>query len=462
MYTKQFLLIGALFSTIFSAPQDNDRIVGGTVVSPSFKYPWIVSLQSNGRHFCGGIILNPTTVLTAAHCSQNSPLSATVNVHRHNLQQSAGAEGGQALRVSRVIVHPQYNPNNFVNDVSVWKLATPASVDIGSIKIDDGTYGQQVGSRVIAAGWGLTSGGGSPSALLREVSIPLVDPNSCSRVWANQGLNINTGLQVCAAGEGGRDACNGDSGGPLFTVAEGQAILIGTTSFGQPCAYRGIPTVWARVFLTCDMFVQYYADGLFKHKASLSTLSTLPQALLAGFTEKPVDKVRCYNSISVGSAICTLGLLLACFSMKVRHLFLTQGILLKKYVNLVNGTAVAGSGIGGLILIPVTQIALYKLGFRWAFKVQAIVSIFVLIITAFFIKERKGIASTNGLPCFGSGIPDLVGTLIASETLAASSTDVTKHNHVPVIMYVVASALFKSLFFFMVKLMVNRKVFVRV
>ncbi|KAI9299000.1 trypsin-like serine protease [Neoconidiobolus thromboides FSU 785] len=257
MYTKQFLLIGALFSTIFSAPQDGDRIVGGTVVSPAFKYPWLVSIQVNGNHFCGGIILNQDTVLTAGHCSQEDPSSYVVNVHRHNLQQSAGAEGGEELGVAQINTHPQYDPNNFTNDVSVWKLATPASVNIGSIQIDDGTYGQKVGSKVIAAGWGVTSAGGSPSALLRQVSIPLVDPNTCTRVWANQGLNIDTSLQVCAAGEGGKDACNGDSGGPLFTVVGGQAILIGTTSFGQPCAYRGIPTVWARTSAFRDYISQY-------------------------------------------------------------------------------------------------------------------------------------------------------------------------------------------------------------
>ncbi|KAI9290621.1 trypsin-like serine protease [Neoconidiobolus thromboides FSU 785] len=248
MLTKSVIVLITLFSSIYSAPQtEDDRIVGGVEVSPKFKYPWLVSLQVNGRHNCGGIILNKNTVLTAAHCSQGSVSSYTVNVHRHNLQQTASAEGGQSIRVSRIINHPSYNPNRFTNDVSIWKLATPASVDIGSIDLDDGTYGEQTGLKVLAAGWGVTRAGGSTSPVLREVSIPLVDKNTCASYWTSNGVNVDVSLQVCAAAEGGKDACNGDSGGPLFTTgANGRPVLIGTTSFGQPCANRGVPTVWAR------------------------------------------------------------------------------------------------------------------------------------------------------------------------------------------------------------------------
>ncbi|KAI9296605.1 MFS general substrate transporter [Neoconidiobolus thromboides FSU 785] len=379
------------------------------------------------------------------------------------------------------------------------------------------------------------------------------------------------------------------------------------------------------ITLSSGVFVQYYADNLFKNKVPLSTLSfigtisTSLQTLLAVFTGKLADKLGYRNSILLGSAIYVIGLLLASFSTEVWHLFLTQGVLVgiggaiafvpavsapaqwfKKYIGLATGVAVAGSGIGGLVLSPVTQTVLNNLDFRWALRVLAIIAFVILLITSFFIKERvkaknggswldftrfkdrrflalffggflcsfgylvpfllmgkyaqsigltesqgsiligllnggsaigrvalgslgdrfgrinilficiglaslfcyfiwtfsftfgvllafnilygmaaggyismlpvvtvqlfgvEGIASTNGLLYFGSGIPNLVGTPIASAILAASTSNPVKPNYVPVIMYAATSAILGSCLFFVLKLTVNRKLLARV
>ncbi|KAI9298782.1 trypsin-like serine protease [Neoconidiobolus thromboides FSU 785] len=249
MLTKPIITLTTFFNFIYSASQiQDDRIVGGVEVSPKFKYPWLVSLQVKGVHDCGGIILNRDTVLTAGHCSELPASSYTVNVHRHNLKQSSSSEGGQSIFVSKIINHPNFDSFNATNDISIWKLAIPASVGIGSIDLDDGTYGEQTGLKVLAAGWGVTKANGPGSPVLREVRIPIFDKKACASYWANNGYDINVDSQVCAGAEGGKDACNGDSGGPLFIIgANGHPILIGTTSFGEPCAHKGIPTVWTRV-----------------------------------------------------------------------------------------------------------------------------------------------------------------------------------------------------------------------
>ncbi|KAI8891584.1 trypsin-like cysteine/serine peptidase domain-containing protein, partial [Globomyces pollinis-pini] len=62
-------LILAAASLAAPAPQDKP-IVGGTPVGSAEKYPWLVSIQKNGSQFCGGILISPTKVLTAAHCTQ--------------------------------------------------------------------------------------------------------------------------------------------------------------------------------------------------------------------------------------------------------------------------------------------------------------------------------------------------------------------------------------------------------
>lgn len=56
-------------------PENGDEIVGGTAASLG-EFPYIVSIQNNGRHFCGGTLVNPTTIVTAAHCAVNQVASS--------------------------------------------------------------------------------------------------------------------------------------------------------------------------------------------------------------------------------------------------------------------------------------------------------------------------------------------------------------------------------------------------
>lgn len=71
------LVAGLMVSAVSAAPtpQDSVDIVGGTVAQAG-DFPFIVSLQKSGSHFCGGSLLNSRTVLTAAHCTVDQTASA--------------------------------------------------------------------------------------------------------------------------------------------------------------------------------------------------------------------------------------------------------------------------------------------------------------------------------------------------------------------------------------------------
>ena len=115
------------------------QIVGGEEVSPPRRYPWMVSLQSsNGFHTCGGILITPSKVLTAAHCTENDR-RFVVHVNRHNLdaaddEANAGAEAIPQQGAAEQ--HPDWNSATFQNDFAVITLsravtsARPATLDL--------------------------------------------------------------------------------------------------------------------------------------------------------------------------------------------------------------------------------------------------------------------------------------------------------------------------------------------
>ena len=199
------LLVPFVLSTAVPDWQIND-IVGGTAVSPQFKYPWLVSLNK-GYHFCGGNLLDATTIVTAAHCSvRQTASSVTVYAHRHNLGVSVASENGLTFKVTRITVHPKYTTSNQANDVAVWKIALTSGnvtdVPTGIVSLDDGSASVDGGTLDIA-GWGTTSAGGSASKILLETSVNLISQAACKKQYAS--LDASS---ICAAAPG-KDTCQG-------------------------------------------------------------------------------------------------------------------------------------------------------------------------------------------------------------------------------------------------------------
>ncbi|KAB8291309.1 hypothetical protein EYC80_009995 [Monilinia laxa] len=217
------------------------EIVGGTTAS-SGEFPYMVSLSYSGSHFCGGVLLNAYTVLTAAHCSVSYSASS-VKVRAGTL---TWASGGTLVGVSKIVVHPSYSSSTTNNDIALWHLSTalPASSTIGYATLPAQGSDPVVGSTTTVAGWGLTSESGStlPSAL-RKVSVPVISRASCQAEYGTSAVTTNMWCAGLAAG--GKDSCSGDSGGPIIDATTG--VLEGTVSWGQGCAEAGYAGVYARL-----------------------------------------------------------------------------------------------------------------------------------------------------------------------------------------------------------------------
>lgn len=214
------------------------RIVGGdaTIIE---AFPWIVTMQRFGGHRCGGSIITPSRILTAAHCTEGIPASG--------LQIRAGSTNshgpaGQFAQVTHIIEHPLFDTFTLNNDIAVlWipALSTaPAGVSVVGMPGQDADV--PTGALAHVAGWGALCWQCDGTAVLRYVSVPTITNAQCN---AQYGGGITAGMLCAGFSHGGQDACSGDSGGPLTLGG----LLIGVVSFGEECARPNYPGVYARV-----------------------------------------------------------------------------------------------------------------------------------------------------------------------------------------------------------------------
>jgi secreted trypsin-like serine protease len=228
------------------------RIVGGTEADNG-EYPFQVALLRAGvsgsfaAQFCGGTLIAPRVVLTAAHCTVAPQAAGGIDVlvGGHDLTTTQGTR----IDVTSVVTHPRFDGMLYDNDVAILRLASPAPaapVRLAGIG-DDPAWSP--GTPATTVGWGLTSRPGSPSPVLREVGVPIVSDGACAAIY---GAELVPGSMVCAGPmAGGQDSCNGDSGGPLLVPdpdGPGSWLQVGITSWGpEGCALPDLPGVYAEV-----------------------------------------------------------------------------------------------------------------------------------------------------------------------------------------------------------------------
>ncbi|XP_063834121.1 vitellin-degrading protease-like [Ostrinia nubilalis] len=218
----------------------NDGIVGGEDIDIS-EAPYQVSLQVNGRHSCGGTLVAKHIVITAAHCI------GTLDASKYQIRAGSSFSGrdGELYRVAKVLRHPNYGQNDYDSDIAIMWLSKPVRLSDKIETVEMKGVGEEVpdGDIVQVTGWGQTTPERSwvyNDRMLQRVLIPKIADSKCRDAYDD----LFTDNMLCAGlPEGGKNACYGDSGGPLIHNGK----LAGVVNFGYGCARPEWPAVYAKV-----------------------------------------------------------------------------------------------------------------------------------------------------------------------------------------------------------------------
>ncbi|MFI5808033.1 S1 family peptidase [Streptomyces sp. NPDC051561] len=233
----------------------DDIVIGGQTVRASDS-PWAVAVSSRDRfggtragQFCGGVVVAPTKVVTAAHCLGQDVLGVPL-AEVHDLKIIAGrgelrGQGGREIAVRRTWVNPSYDPQSNAGDVAVLTLAEALPKDYTIRIAAEGSLATEPGTAAVVYGWGDTTGDGAYANALRAARVRVLPDEACAKAYpGNLDGTYLPATMLCAGDpDGGHDACQGDSGGPL--VARGR--LIGLVSWGSGCGEAASPGVYTRI-----------------------------------------------------------------------------------------------------------------------------------------------------------------------------------------------------------------------
>lgn len=228
------------------------QIVGG-VPAGAEDAPWQVALIGSnsddefyygyGYQFCGGTLIDPYWVLTAAHCVETGsggvPSPSSINIVAGVKNLVSPTPGFQRRSVAKIIRHPSYNKGSYLNnDVALLKLSSPVIIGgsgdtkTATLPIATPTMGSWSGKNALVTGWGNTKFLSPPYPYaLRKATVKVISNTECAATYGD----AITSNMLCTKFVSSKSVCSGDSGGPLAIDRNGAGnwVLVGVVSFSN-------------------------------------------------------------------------------------------------------------------------------------------------------------------------------------------------------------------------------------
>uniref|UniRef100_A0A452HXA6 Peptidase S1 domain-containing protein n=1 Tax=Gopherus agassizii TaxID=38772 RepID=A0A452HXA6_9SAUR len=247
------------FSTVCGQPRlPLNRLVKGQDTVPG-EFPWQASIQWRGVHMCGGSLINDEWVVTAAHCffQVQNLTQYRVVLGAHQLLKPGPS--ACACPVQRIITNPRYAGQTTSGDIALVQLGRRLNFTdyILPICLPDASVHFPPGKVCWVTGWGhlllpLAVDLPSPQTL-QKLKVPIIDSKTCRILYLTNmqnrlpHRNIQDDMICAGYAEGMRDACNGDSGGPMACIVGDVWVLAGIVSWGEGCAIKNRPGVYSRL-----------------------------------------------------------------------------------------------------------------------------------------------------------------------------------------------------------------------
>ncbi|XP_063243651.1 phenoloxidase-activating factor 2-like isoform X2 [Bacillus rossius redtenbacheri] len=232
------------------------RDSGRTGVAEPTEWPWHAAIleKQDDLYVCGASLVDESWVLTAAHCVDSYVVSKAESPLKVRLGEYNVTTNHESLRheeygVSAVVAHPRYDNATLIHDVALLRLRHPAkkrpNIDVVCLASHTDW---SLNTSCVVTGWGRSTEGAPHSVVLKEVPLPLWNNSNCQVALRKQfgDTYILPESTICAGTEG-RDACDGDGGGPLVCERRGQWYQVGIVSYGIGCGRPGTPGVYTRV-----------------------------------------------------------------------------------------------------------------------------------------------------------------------------------------------------------------------